>query len=105
RQEKKITPVGSNRELEVNVRIVAATNRNLEEMIRKGEFREDLFYRLNVLPIQLPPLKERKNDIEALATYFIEKFNQQHRKNITRVAPEAMTLLKMHSWPGNIREL
>src|SRR6185312_3229888 len=80
-QEKKFTPVGSNREVEVNVRIVAASNRKFEEMIKKGEFREDLFYRLNVLPIQLPPLRERKNDIEALATYFIDKFNQQHHKN------------------------
>ncbi len=104
-QEKKFTPVGANREVEVNVRIVAATNRNLEEMIKKSEFREDLFYRLNVLPIQLPPLRERKNDIEALASYFIEKFNQQHHKNITGLSPEAMGLLKSHQWPGNIREL
>jgi two-component system, NtrC family, response regulator HydG len=104
-QEKKFTPVGSNRELEVNVRIVAATNRNLEEMIKKGEFREDLFYRLNVLPIQLPPLRERKNDIEILATYFIDKFNQEHHKNISGLSAEAMELLKAHSWPGNIREL
>ena len=104
-QEKKFTPVGSNREVEVNLRVVAATNRNLEEMIKKNEFREDLFYRLNVLPIHLPTLRERKNDIEALAKYFIEKFNQQHRKNITHVSPEAMALLKAHSWPGNIREL
>jgi two-component system response regulator HydG len=104
-QEKKFTPVGSNREVEVNVRIVAATNRHLEEMIKKGEFREDLFYRLNVLPIQLPPLRERKNDIEILATYFIEKFNQQHQKKITGVSKETMELLKNHSWPGNIREL
>jgi len=104
-QEKRFTPVGANREVEVNVRIVAATNRNLEEMIKKGEFREDLFYRLNVLPIQLPPLRERKNDIEVLVTYFIEKFNQQHRKNIGTVTPDAMAALKAHSWPGNIREL
>jgi DNA-binding NtrC family response regulator len=104
-QEKKFTPVGSNREVEVNVRIVAATNRNLEEMIKKNEFREDLFYRLNVLPVQLPPLRERKNDIEALATYFVEKFNQHHKKNISGLSPEAMELLKAHSWPGNIREL
>jgi two-component system, NtrC family, response regulator HydG len=104
-QEKKFTPVGANREVEVNVRIVAATNRNLEEMIKKGEFREDLFYRLNVLPINLPPLRERKNDIEALSQYFIQKFNEQHRKNITGIAPDAMEMLKMHSWPGNIREL
>jgi transcriptional regulator with PAS, ATPase and Fis domain len=104
-QEKKFTPVGSNREVEVNVRIVAATNRNLEEMIKNGQFREDLFYRLNVLPVMLPPLRERKNDIEVLASYFIEKFNTQHRKKITGLAPEAMELLKAHSWPGNIREL
>jgi two-component system response regulator HydG len=104
-QEKRFTPVGANREVEVNVRIVAATNRNLEEMIRRGEFREDLFYRLNVLPIQLPPLRDRKNDIEVLVGYFIEKFNQQHRKNITLLSPEAMDALKAHGWPGNIREL
>ncbi|MBL7715034.1 MAG: sigma-54-dependent Fis family transcriptional regulator [Bdellovibrionales bacterium] len=104
-QEKRFTPVGSNREVEVNVRIVAATNRNLEEMIKKGEFREDLFYRLNVLPIQLPPLRERKNDIEVLANYFVEKFNHQHKKNITGIAASAMEVLKAHPWPGNIREL
>lgn len=104
-QEKKFTPIGSNREVEVNVRIVAATNRNLEEMIRKGEFREDLFYRLNVLPVQLPPLRERKNDIEVLAKYFIEKFNQHHKKNISALSPEAMEVLRNHGWPGNIREL
>lgn len=104
-QEKKFTPVGANREVEVNVRIVAATNRNLEEMVKKGEFREDLFYRLNVLPIQLPPLRDRKNDIDALASYFIDKFNHQHHKEVLGLSPEAMQLLKAHSWPGNIREL
>ncbi len=104
-QEKKFTPVGSNREVEVNLRVVAATNRNLEEMIKRNEFREDLFYRLNVLPIQLPPLRDRKNDIDALASHFIDKFNQQHKKNITHIDAEAMVLLKAHSWPGNIREL
>src|SRR6202453_4431751 len=104
-QEKKFTPVGPNREVEVNVRIVAATNRNLEEAIKKGEFREDLFYRLNVLPIQLPPLRERKNDIEVLSKYFIDKFNQQHSKKITGLSGEGMAVLKAHSWPGNIREL
>jgi two-component system, NtrC family, response regulator HydG len=74
-------------------------------MIRKCEFREDMFYRLNVLPIQLPPLRDRKNDIDVLASYFIERFNQQHRKSITGIAPDAMELLKAHCWPGNIREL
>lgn len=104
-QEKKFTPVGSNREVEVNVRIVAATNRNLEDMIKQGSFREDLFYRLNVLPILLPSLRERKKDIEVLANYFIEKFNLDHKKNISSLTTEAMDLLKAHNWPGNIREL
>jgi DNA-binding NtrC family response regulator len=104
-QEKRFTPVGANREIEVNVRIVAATNRNLEEMIKKGEFREDLFYRLNVLPINLPPLRERKNDVEALIGYFVERFNAQYRKKLTGVAPDALEVLRGHTWPGNIREL
>lgn len=104
-QEKKFTPVGSNREIEMNVRIVAATNRNLEQMIKDGSFREDLFYRLNVLPIQLPALRERKNDIEALSRYFIDRFNQRYRKQIQGLSEEAMNLLKTHRWPGNIREL
>ncbi len=104
-QEKKFTPIGSNREIEVNVRIIAATNRNLEEMIKKNEFREDLFYRLNVLPIQLPPLRDRKSDIEHLSKYFIDKFNQEHRKNITGISPEATEAMRSHQWPGNIREL
>ena len=104
-QEKKFTPVGSNREIEVNVRIIAATNRNLEEMIKKNEFREDLYYRLNVLPIFLPPLRERRDDIEHLAFHFVAKFNQMHRKNIKGITPAAMQLLRQHNWPGNIREL
>lgn len=104
-QEKKFTPIGSNREIEVNVRIIAATNRNLEEMIKKNEFREDLFYRLNVLPIQLPPLRDRKSDIGHLAKYFIDKFNQLHRKNITGISAEATKVMESHQWPGNIREL
>jgi two-component system response regulator HydG len=104
-QEKKFTPVGSNREIEMNVRIVAATNRNLEAMIKDGTYREDLFYRLNVLPIQLPPLRERKNDIEELAKYFIDRFNQRYKKNIKGFSEEALNALKAHRWPGNIREL
>ena len=104
-QEKKFTPVGSNREIEVNVRIVAATNRNLEEMIKRSEFREDLFYRLNVLPVQLPPLRERKKDIEHLCKYFVDKFNQRYSKTVSGISPDAMERLKAHNWPGNIREL
>jgi two-component system response regulator HydG len=104
-QEKRFTPVGSNREIEMNVRIVAATNRNLETMIREGSFREDLFYRLNVLPIHLPPLRERKNDLESLSRYFVEKFNQRYKKQIRGLSEEALEALKAHRWPGNIREL
>ena len=104
-QEKKFTPVGSNREIEMNVRIVAATNRDLESMIKDGSFREDLFYRLNVLPIQLPPLRERRNDIESLSRYFIEKFNARYKKAVKGLSDDAMVLLKSHRWPGNIREL
>lgn len=104
-QEKKFTPVGSNREIEMNVRIVAATNRNLEAMIKDGSFREDLFYRLNVLPIQLPPLRDRKNDIEALSKYFIERFNQRYKKQIKGLSEDTLQALKAHRWPGNIREL
>lgn len=104
-QEKKFTPVGANREVEVDVRIIAATNRNLEDMIKKGEFREDLYYRLNVLPVYLPPLRERKDDIDFLATHFVEKFNTIHKKNIKSIRPEAFAVLKKYQWPGNIREL
>ncbi len=104
-QEKKFTPVGSNREVEVNVRIIAATNRPLEAMIKKGDFREDLFYRLNVIPIFLPPLRERTDDIEVLVTHFIEKFNAAHQKAIEGTSAEAAQYLKEYHWPGNIREL
>lgn len=104
-QDKKFTPVGSNRELEANVRIIAATNRPLEKMIEDGSFREDLFYRLSVIPIFLPSLRERKDDIDHLVNVFVQKFNKSHNKKIIGVAPEAMTVLKKYQWPGNIREL
>lgn len=104
-QEKVFVPVGANREIETNVRIVAATNRPLEEMMKTGQFREDLFYRLNVIPIYLPSLVDRKDDIENLLNMFIKKFNQVHGKRITGIAPDAMAVLKRYDWPGNIREL
>ena len=104
-QEKKFTPVGSNREVEVNVRIVAATNRNLEEMIESNSFREDLYYRLNVLPIFLPPLRERKEDIEILASHFVSQFNTKHGRSIAKIHPHTLAVLKTWNWPGNIREL
>lgn len=104
-QEKMFTPVGSNREISTNVRIVAATNRPLEEMIKNGTFREDLFYRLNVVPIFLPALADRKDDIENLINIFIKKFNTAHCKRISGVAADALAALKKYQWPGNIREL
>lgn len=104
-QEKKFTPIGSNREIQVNVRVVAATNRDLEKMIADGSFREDLYYRLNVLPIQLPPLRQRTNDIEELCKYFIQKFNLRYGTSVTCLTPDAVSALKTHTWPGNIREL
>lgn len=104
-QERKFTPVGSNREVSTNARIIAATNQNLEKMIEDGTFREDLFYRLNVMPIFLPPLRDRIEDLENLAQYFIKRFNKKLDRQITGFSPEAMILLKRYSWPGNIREL
>ncbi|HLG20023.1 MAG TPA: sigma-54 dependent transcriptional regulator [Bdellovibrionota bacterium] len=104
-QEKCFMPVGSNREVEANVRVIAATNRNLEEMMKAGTFREDLYYRLNVLPIYLPPLRERVEDIEMLVQHFVRKFNVAHKKEIQGIDAPALARLKTHSWPGNIREL
>ncbi len=104
-QEKKFTPVGSSREVKTNARIIAATNRNLEKMMEEGQFREDLFYRLNVMPIYMPPLRERSEDITSLVQHFIKKFNKTHENQISGVDKEALELLKKYRWPGNIREL
>jgi two-component system, NtrC family, response regulator HydG len=104
-QEKLFTPVGSNREISTNVRIIAATNRPLEEMMKTGQFREDLFYRLNVVPIYLPQLCDRKEDLEVLIHIFVRKFNQVHNKKVTTVSADALSVLKKYNWPGNIREL
>lgn len=104
-QEHMFTPVGANREIETNVRIIAATNRPLEEMIKKGTFREDLYYRLNVMPIFLPSLSERRADIDHLVGLFIQKFNRAQNKKIAGVSPEALNVIKKYDWPGNIREL
>lgn len=104
-QEKVFTPVGSNREIETNVRIIAATNRPLEDMIKKGTFREDLYYRLNVMPIFLPSLKERKKDLKSLIHMFIKKFNTSHHRNIIGISSSALDCLEKYDWPGNIREL
>ncbi|RYZ89299.1 MAG: sigma-54-dependent Fis family transcriptional regulator, partial [Proteobacteria bacterium] len=104
-QEKKFTPVGGTREVKTNTRIIAATNRNLEKMMEDGTFREDLFYRLNVMPIFLPPLRDRIDDIPALVPHFIKKFAKEHNSAISSISQEALAVLKTYRWPGNIREL
>lgn len=104
-QEHAFTPVGSNREIKADVRIVAATNQDLEKLIKEGKFREDLYYRLNVMPIFLPPLRERKEDIPDLVYHFMEKFNLEHGARIRGITPEAIVALEGFHWPGNIREL
>lgn len=104
-QEKVFTPVGSNREIESHTRIIAATNRPLEEMIKKGDFRDDLYYRLNVMPIFLPSLNERRSDIDHLVNLFIQKFNKEQHKKVLGVTDQALSVLKKYDWPGNIREL
>lgn len=104
-QEKIYSPVGSNQEIKADVRVIAATNRNLEEMIEKGEFRSDLFYRLNVLPIHLPPLRDRREDISPLVDFMIKKFNREHGRTMQKIDQKALNALRMYNWPGNIREL
>jgi len=104
-QEGEFERVGGTDTLKVDVRIIAATNRNLNEMMMKGQFRQDLYYRLNVIPLEVPPLRERKDDIPLLITHFLDKFNKQFSKKIDFIEDEAMRYMQNYSWPGNIREL
>jgi len=104
-QEREFERLGGSKTIKIDVRIITATNRNLEEMIIKNEFREDLFYRLNVFPICIPSLRERRNDIPILVNHFIEKSNKRHGLSIKRISTSAIDLLMMYHWPGNIREL
>ena len=104
-QEGEVDPIGSKRTVPVDVRIVSATNRDLAEAVKSGTFREDLYYRLNVFPIQVPPLRERREDIGALSEHFIKRFNAQERLKITGMTSETMELLKNHEWKGNVRQL
>ena len=104
-QEREIVRVGGNQPIKVDFRCVAATNKNLELLVEEGKFRPDLFYRLNVFRIELPPLRERREDIPLLVDHFVRKFSQSMAKRIVRVAPEAMALLQSCDWPGNVREL
>ena len=104
-QERQFYPVGSERSVEVDVRVVVATQKDLEEAVKQGGFREDLFYRIHVIPIRLPPLRERKEDIPPLVEHFLKKYNQQMKKEIEGLTPAAMQRLMLHDWPGNVREL
>jgi DNA-binding NtrC family response regulator len=104
-EEKTFKRVGGAADIRVDVRVVAATNRKLEDEVRAGRFREDLFYRLNVLPITLPPLRDRADDVPLLVDFYIDSYNTEFRKHVRGVAPDAMKRLQSHGWPGNIREL
>jgi len=104
-QQRTFEPLGSSESITVDVRIVAATNRNIEALVEKGEFRSDLYYRLNVLPITVPPLRQRKEDIEALADAFLKKFSRETNKHFEGFTEDAMELMLSYSWPGNVREL
>jgi DNA-binding NtrC family response regulator len=104
-QEKEIRPVGSTKTHAVSVRMIAATNKILENVVQGGSFRQDLFYRLNVVRIVVPPLRERKDDIPALITYFIRRFNERFRRDVKGIAPDAIAALTAYDFPGNVREL
>jgi len=104
-QERQFYPLGSEKLVEVDVRVIAATNKDLEDQVKQGLFREDLFYRIHVIPIYLPPLRERKEDIPPLADHFLKKFSQQMKKDIKGLSPSALQKLMLHDWPGNAREL
>jgi two-component system, NtrC family, response regulator GlrR len=104
-EERSFYPLGSERRIEVDVRILVATNKNLEEQVKQGLFREDLYYRVHVIPIHLPALRERKEDVPPLVEHFLERFRQHTKKEIKGLTPEAMQKLMLYDWPGNVREL
>ncbi|MBE0478636.1 sigma-54-dependent Fis family transcriptional regulator, partial [Candidatus Aerophobetes bacterium] len=104
-QEREFKPVGGTKWEKVDIRIVAATNKDLKKLIKEGKFRDDLFYRLNIVPIYLPPLSERREDIPFLASHFLEKHNKERNRSIKGISSSAMQLLINYSWPGNVREL
>lgn len=104
-ETKQFTPLGSNKVINVDFRVIAATNTDLEKAVAEGRFREDFYYRLNVFSIEIPPLRERIQDIPLLANYFLKKYARSMNKNVTEISPEAMKILMQYEWPGNIREL
>jgi two-component system nitrogen regulation response regulator NtrX len=103
--EQRFTPVGATQAISVDVRIIAATNKNLEDEIAKGNFREDLFYRLNVIPFYVPPLRDRREDIPLLAREFLKEFGREYGRPRSEISDDALALLKQYQWPGNVREL
>ncbi len=104
-QDRSIRRVGGNETIKIEVRIIAATNRDLEEAAKKGTFREDLYYRLNVILLEMPPLRQRVGDIELLMAVFLKKFNEKQKRKIEGFSPQALEIMLSHRWPGNIREL
>jgi two-component system, NtrC family, response regulator GlrR len=104
-QERHFYPVGSSKLVEVDVRVIVATQKDLEQLVKEGQFREDLFYRIHVIPIQLPPLRDRKEDIPLLSGHFLKKCSQQMKKDVVTFTPAAMQKLMLYDWPGNVREL
>lgn len=104
-QERSFERLGGNRHIEVDVRLISATNRSLDELIKQGKFREDLYYRLNVIELHLPPLRERRDDISLLAHHFVHKYSQMFNKNVKRCSQSVLAAFKQHDWPGNVREL
>ena len=104
-QDKAVTPIGGDEPVNMEVRIIAATNRNIDTMVERGDFRDDLYYRLNVVPIHIPSLRERKEDIPVFAEYIIEKLNEKLKKNVQGLPQEIMSALMSYSFPGNVREL
>ncbi|MBN1153483.1 sigma-54-dependent Fis family transcriptional regulator [candidate division KSB1 bacterium] len=104
-QEREFERVGGNELIKVDVRVISATNKDLEEAMKKNEFREDLYYRLSVFPIKLPPLRDRREDIPLLSAFFLEKYSRQENKTIEGISPDALELLLAYNWPGNVREL
>jgi two-component system nitrogen regulation response regulator NtrX len=104
-EEQRFEPVGAHESVQVDVRVVAATNKNLEQEIDAGNFREALFYRLNVIPFHVPPLRERKEDIPVLAAFFLAEFTRAYGRKPKELTPAALELLREHHWPGNVREL
>jgi DNA-binding NtrC family response regulator len=104
-QEKSVTPVGGNRAIQVDARVIAATNRDLDEEVAEGRFRADLYFRLNVIPIRIPPLRDRRDDIPLLLDHFVGKYNRERGRALEGVRPESIEILRRYTWPGNVREL